>query len=165
MELHPVDILINVINIVVLFALLRLILWRPVNRYLSTRAERVKSELEDAENKRLQAEALKKEYSDNLEGIEAQARDVLRESRAKASEEADEILDDAREKARVMIIEARERITEEKERAIENAHREIAQLATDMASRILKREVAPEDSASAVEDFFEVIERGTGSRE
>ena len=154
MELHPVDILINIINIVVLFFLLRSILWKPVNKFLTSRAERVKGELENAEKMRLEAEALKKEYSDELEGIEAHARDVMRESRVKASEEADGILGDAREKARVMIIDARERIAEEKERAIENAHREVAQLATDMASRILKREVAPEDSASAVEDFF-----------
>lgn len=157
MELHPVDILINIVNIAVLFILLRFILWKPVNKYLSTRAERVKGELEDAESKRFEAEALKKEYSDDLEGIEAQARDIMRESRAKASEEADEILNEAREKARVMVIDARKRIAEEKERAIENAHREVAQLATDMASRILKREVQPEDSAGAVEDFFDGI--------
>jgi len=156
MELHPVDILINIANIVVLFFLLRLILWKPINKFLSARAERVKSELENAEKTRLEAEELKKEYSADLEGIEARARDVMRESRTKASEEADGILGDAREKARVMIIEARERISEEKERAIENAHREVAQIATDMASRILKREVAPEDSVSAVEDFFGV---------
>ena len=154
MELHPVDILINIVNIIVLFLLLRLILWKPVNKFLSARAARVKGELENAEKTLLEAEALKKEYTDDLEGIEARARNVMRESRAKASEEADGILGDAREKTRVMIIEARERIAEEKERAIENAHREVAQLATDMASRILKREVAPEDSVGAVEDFF-----------
>jgi len=154
MDLHPVDILINIINIAVLFILLRLILWKPVHKYLSTRADRVSKELEDAENTRLNAEALKQEYTENLEGIEAQARDVMRESRAKASEEADEILEDAREKSREMILEARERIADERERAVDNARREVARLATDMASRILKREVLPEDDISAVEEFF-----------
>ena len=155
MEFHPVDILINIINVAVLFFLLRLILWRPVNRFLSARAERVKGELADAEKMRIEAQALKKEYSDELEGVESRARDVLRESRTKASAEADEILGDAREKARIMLVEARERVAEEKDRAIENARREVAQLASDMASRILKREVRPEDSAGAVEDFFD----------
>lgn len=154
MDLHPVDILINIINIAVLFILLRVILWKPVNKYLSSRAERVKKELQDADNKRREAEALRQEYKDNLDSIEAQARDVMRESRAKASEEADEILDDAREKSREMILEARERIADERERAVDNARREVARLATDMASRILKREVLPEDDMSAVEEFF-----------
>jgi len=154
MDLHPVDILIYMINIAVLFLLLRWILWRPVGRFLAERSERVRAELEGAEKALLDAEALKREYAGQLEGIEALERDMLRESRIKASEDADEILNDAREKANAMILEARERIAEERERAVEGARREVAQLATDMASRILKREVLPGDSISAVDDFF-----------
>jgi len=154
MEIHPVDILIYVINIAVLFLLLRLILWKPVGRFLSQRTARVRSELENAEKTRLEAEALKQEYAENLEGIESLKRDMMRESQIRATEEAEEILKDAREKAKDMILDARERIAEEKERAIGNARREVTQLATDMASRILKREVIPEDSTTAAEDFF-----------
>jgi len=154
MELHPVDVLINIINIAILFILLRLILWRPINQFLAKRAARVNKQLEDAEKALLDAEAQKQEYIVSLEGLEARGRDMMRESRTKASEEAEQILAEAQEKARGMIGEARERIAQEKEQAIDNARREIAQLATDMASRILKREVMPEDNANAVEDFF-----------
>ena len=154
MDIHPVDILIYVINIAVLFLLLRKILWKPVGRFLSERTERVRAELEGAEKTRLDAEALEREYTWQLEGIEALQRNMMRESQIKASEDAEEILNDAREKANAMILEARERIAEEKERAVESARREVAQLATDMAARILKREVLPGDSMSAVDDFF-----------
>ena len=154
MDLHPADILIYIINIAVLFILLRLILWKPVGRFLSERSARVRSELENAEKTRLEAEALKREYTENLESIEALQRDMMRESQIKAAEEAGEILDEAREKAKAMIAEARERIAEEKERAVENARLEMSQLATGMAARILKREVLPDDNMSAAEDFF-----------
>ena len=154
MDLHPADVLINIINIVILFVLLRIILWKPVNRFLSERELRVKAKHDDAEKMRLDAEALKQEYASNLEGIEARGRDMMRESEIKASEEAEEILKDAREKAKNMIEDARERIAEEKNRAVDNARREIAELATDMAERILRREVLPGDSIKAVEDFF-----------
>jgi F-type H+-transporting ATPase subunit b len=154
LEFHPEDILISLINIAVLFILLRLILWKHVNRFLSARAGRVRSELDDIEKRRSDADALKAEYEEKIESIEAQGRDLIRESRVKASEEAEEILEDAREKARAMILEARERIEEEKERAVVNAQHEIAQLATNMAARILRREVSPDDSMSAVDHFF-----------
>jgi len=154
LEFHTVDLLISLINITVLFLLLRLILWKHVNRFLSARAQRVRSELEDVEKCRLDADALKLEYEEKIDSIEVRGRDLMRESQIKASSEAEEILSDAREKARVMMIDARERISEEKERAVNNAHHEIAQLATDMAARILKREVSPDDSKSAVDDFF-----------
>jgi len=154
MEFHPADILISLINIAVLFLLLRLILWKHINRFLSARADRIRAELEDAESRRQSAEELKQEYENKIETIEAQGRDLMRESQIKAAEEAEELLSETREKARVMIQEARQRIEEEKERAVENAHHEIAQLATDMAARILRREVSAGDSQHAVDNFF-----------
>ena len=154
MEFHLEDLLISIINIAVLFILLRLILWKYINRFLSARAERVRADREDIEKRRLDADALMQEYADKLEGIEAQGRDILRESQIKAAEEADDIIKDAREKVRLMMVDARERISEERERAIENTRIEVAQIATDMAARILRREVSSDDSKNAVEDFF-----------
>ena len=154
LEFHPIDIVISLINITVLFILLRLILWKHINRFLAARVQRVRSELEDVETRRLEVDGLRQEYEEKLDGIEIRGRDLMRESQIKASIEAEEILTDARDKARIMLHEARERITEEKERAIVDAHHEVAQLATDMAARILRREVSPIDSKSAVDDFF-----------
>ena len=154
MDIHPADIIIYIINIAVLFTLLRLILWKPVSRFLSQRTEKVRSEFDAAEKKRLEAEAMGKEYSDSLADLEAQGRDILKESRIKAAEEAKEILDEARAKANAMILDARERVAEERDIAFGKARREIAGLATEMAASILKREVSPGDSLNAVEDFF-----------
>ena len=154
MEFHPLDIVISLINIGVLFILLRLILWKRINLYLIARSQRVRSELEDVEKNRLDVETLKQEYEEKIDGIEARSRDLMRESQIKASEEAEEILLEAREKSRVMMQEARERIAEEKELAVVSAQHEIAQLATDMAARILRREVSSDDTMTAVDDFF-----------
>ena len=155
MDFHPVDVLISIINIAVLFILLRLILWKYVNRFLTAREDRVRAEREDLEKRRLDAEALRHEYEEKIEDIEARGRDLMRESQIKASDEAEEILNEAREKARVMLLEARGRIEDEKSRAVESAQVEMAQIATDMAARILRREVSAEDSRSAVAHFFE----------
>ena len=154
MDFHPIDIVISIINIAVLFILLRLILWKHIDRFLRARSERIKSELANVEKLRLEAEALRKDYEEKIEGIELREHELMRESQIKASEEEAEILSEAREKARAMLNEARARIAEEKERAVLGAEHEIAQLATDMAARILKREVSGSDTRSAVDDFF-----------
>lgn len=154
MDFHPVDILISIINITVLFILLRLILWKHIIRFLSARTDRINAELENVEKLRMDADALRVEYEEKLEGIELRGRDIMRESQIKASEEEIAILNEAREKARGMLNEARERIADERERAIVSARHEVAQLATDMAARILRREVSDDDSKIAVDDFF-----------
>ena len=149
------DVLISIINVLVLFTLLRLILWKPVNTYLAARAERVRQEFEKADKANQDAQALIGEYTKNLDEVEERGREMIRESRIKATEEADEILKEAQDKAGDMVREARKRIDEEREHAVVDARVEIAQLATDMAARILKREVSLRDSASAVDDFFQ----------
>ena len=165
MDLHPVDILISLINIAVLFILLRLILWKYVNRFLTTRADRIRGELEDVEERRRGADALRLEYEEKIEGIEERGRDMMRESQIKASEEAEEIIKEARDKARIMLNESRQRSEEEKERAVENARHEIAQIATDMAARILRREVSAADSRNAVDIFFKESDEEQGREE
>jgi F-type H+-transporting ATPase subunit b len=151
---HPADIIIHLLNIVVLFVLLRLILWRTVLNFLKAREDRVAGELEAAENAQKEAEDLKVEYEQNLETLEAKGRDIMRDSQIQAAEESQEIIKEARTQADEILSEAHERIENEKTQAVVKARYEIAQLATDMAARILKREVSADDNKAVVEDFF-----------
>ena len=151
---HPADIIIHLLNIVVLFVLLRLIIWNTVLRYLRARETKVAGELEAAETARKEAEDLKVEYEQSLETLEAKGRDIMRESQISAAEESQEIIKEAHTQAEELLSDAKERIENEKAQAVVKARNEIAQLATDMAARILKREVSVEDNRSVVDDFF-----------
>ena len=154
MEFHPADVVISLINVTVLFILLRLILWKHVIRLLAGREKRVKEELEQAEQRRLEAETLHCEYNDQLGQLEERGREIVRESQLKAIEESDRILTETQDKASELIRDARTRIDMEKDQAFKDAQLEVTLLATDMAAKILKREVSATDSANAVDDFF-----------
>jgi len=154
LDFHPEDVIISLINIVVLFVLLRLILWKHVIRFLAERKKRVQSEMDDAEKRRLEAEALHSDYEKKIGAIEEREREMMRMSREKANEESEKIIKESRDKAREMIIDAEARIAEEKEQALEDSRVDVTQLATEMAARILEREVSAEDSAHMVNEFF-----------
>jgi len=154
LDFHPEDVIISLINITVLFILLRLILWKPAISFLAEREKRIKDKIDDAEKRRLEAEALHSEYNKKIGEVEEHGRDLMRESQQKANEESDKILNETRVKAREMINDAESRIAEEKEQALEETHLEVTQLATEMAARILEREVSPEDTAHVVDEFF-----------
>ena len=154
MDFHPEDVIISLINIAVLFILLRLILWKHVIRFLEERKGRVKGEFDDAEKRRLEAEALHTDYDKKIGEIEERGRDLVRESLAKAKKESDRVLKETHDRAKEMLDDAEVRIAEEKEQALEEAHLKVTQLATEMAARILEREVSPEDNAHVVDEFF-----------
>ena len=155
MDFHIEDLIVSIINIIVLAALLRLILWKPVSRFLAERAERVRGELESADKARAGAEELRQKYEGQLEDLRSREDDLMRGSKAAAEAETDRMLKEAKEKADNMINDARERIEEEKRQAIAGARHEVAQIATEMAAQILRREVSPIDNRGAAEDFFD----------
>jgi len=154
LDFHPEDVIISLINITVLFILLRFILWKPAISFLAEREKRVREKMDDAEKRRLDAEALHSEYDKKIGEVKERGRDLMRESQQKANEESDKILKETRAKASEMISDAESRIAEEKEQALEEAHVEVTRLATEMAVRILEREVSPEDTEHVVDEFF-----------
>jgi len=154
LDIHPEDVIISLINITVLFILLRVILWKHVIRFLAERKNKVQSEMDDAAKHRLEAEELHNEYSGKLNSIEAQGQEIIQKSRQKANEESDRILKESHAKAKEIISDAEARIAEEQELALEDAQLDITGLATEMASRILEREISVQDNQNVVDEFF-----------
>jgi F-type H+-transporting ATPase subunit b len=152
--LYPLDILIHIINIVILFVLLRLILFKPVTRYLSERTERIKNQLLEAETQLKEAQALKQEYTDQLDKAAEEGHDVVRASKVRASQEAQQIIAEAKIQADKVFEEAQEKIATEKERTMDQMRQEVAKLAVEISARILKREVTSDDNLTLAEEFF-----------
>jgi len=154
LDIHPEDVIISIINVVVLFILLRLILWKHVIRYLADRSERIKKQFDDAKDKEQHALTLLSQYDEKIENLKERDREMLLASKERASKEAEQILEKAHDNAAFMISDAESRIAMEKNQALEDAREEVTKLAADMASRILHREISVSDNESVVEEFF-----------
>lgn len=152
--LHPSDILIHIVNVLVLFLLLRVILFKPISRFLLARTERIGDQLKDAESKKAEALELKALYERHIETYGEEGREIIRDSQVKASAEAAAIIKEARGQAEKLIAEAHEKISNEKAQAIAQARTEVALLATEIAARILRREVSAVDNKAVAEEFF-----------
>jgi F-type H+-transporting ATPase subunit b len=153
-ELYPLDILIHIINIIVLFLLLKKILFKPVSRFLAERSERIRSQLSEAETALREAEETKSKYQLQLEHAVGEGHDIVRASKTKATQEAQLILADAKVQADRALEEGRGKIAKEKDRALEQMRQEVAQLSVDIAARILKREITETDNIALTEEFF-----------
>jgi F-type H+-transporting ATPase subunit b len=149
------DMLLHIINIFILYFLLRSVLWKPVSRFLAERAARIEKELKDAEDTLGEAQKQKDLYDQHMRTFEEEGQAVLRESRHQAIEKADEIVGDARTRAEQMIADARVRISSEKKRAVDEVRSDAALLAVEIASRILRREVSVSDNKAAADEFFD----------
>lgn len=156
--LNPVDIVVHIISIVVLFLLLRLLVYKPVRAFISKRENKIAKQLEDANATEQQAKALQVQRSEELTEAKAQALQIVRSGEEKAIQSADSILDNAKKEAGSILENAHKQAEEDRQRAIASMQEEVANLAMEIAARILRREVRLEDNRAVVEDFFKKAE-------
>jgi F-type H+-transporting ATPase subunit b len=140
---------ITILNLLVLFLVLRKLLFKPVTKFMDARAKKIKDALSDAAIMKGQAEELQSRYDSLMSGADAEAERLVKEGEERAKDEAKVLL----EKAQAEAAETRRRGEEAAEREREKARQEllgdIAALATEVAGRLVGREAKAEDARAA----------------
>jgi F-type H+-transporting ATPase subunit b len=155
------------ITAVVVFALvffaLRVKVWPVITKGLDERAEKIKREIEAAAAARRQAAEALETYQQNLAEARAEAQKMLEQTRAQQQKmaadlkaKADAELNDLRDKAR-RDIEAAKRA------ALGEIYAEASSMATEIAGKILAREVRPEDHQRLIDESLAELEAAGAS--
>jgi len=139
----------NAVWTLLIFVVVLLVLgkfaWGPILKGLQARESFILESLEKAKQAREEAELRRKEYEDRLAQARTEATAIVDEGRRDAEVLKNRILEEARAEAE----KERERTKREIRIATDTATKELytlaAHLATDMAGRIVGRELAPQD--------------------
>ena len=150
----PVDLVLNILNIVILFVIVRFLVYKPVKNFIDSRAERVNKAAEEAENKSKAADELSAKLEAQLADAEHEAEAIKNEAALAAKNRADEVIADAKAQADKIIADAKERAENEKKEILSSVRDEIAAGAEAIAGRILERKVSDEDTRRIAEEFF-----------
>ena len=154
MQAYLKDIVIHILNIIALFVMLRLILYKPVKSFMDQRSEKIAAQLKKAEEGSKKADELNAEYDKKLAETKEQCSLLLAEANKKAKQEAAAVLEEANEKAAQILRTAREEANKEKQAAIKQAKGEITEISLAIARKILKREVTLADNEEVIEEYF-----------
>jgi F-type H+-transporting ATPase subunit b len=136
---------ITIINILVLFFILRAILFKPVSKFIRDRAQKIQNDIESAEKDRQDAKQLREQYEQKLAGADEAAEDILKNAREHAAAEAERIREEGRAEAERILAAARTRAAAEHQAAMALFRAEAAALVVQAAGRLVKREFAGEE--------------------
>lgn len=150
----PTDLILNILNIVILFVIVRFIVYKPVKKFVDGRKDRVRAASEEAEAKMENAKALEAEYTQKLADAEKEAQRINGEAAENAKKRADKIIADAEAQAAKLISDARAAAEAEKSEILAEVQPEIAAMSAKMAEKILGRAVTDEDTRRIAEEFF-----------
>lgn len=128
----------TVINVLILYLLMKKFLFQPVLAVLEKRKEMIASHMEEARRSQKEAEELKSDYEARLLNAKEEAQTIVHNARNAAEQERESILLKTRKESEQMLEHAKGMIATEQERAQQEAKEEIAKLAVLAARKILE---------------------------
>ncbi|MCL2816666.1 MAG: F0F1 ATP synthase subunit B, partial [Oscillospiraceae bacterium] len=126
------------INIAILTAVLIFILYQPVRKFMSDRADRIRNDIVSARQSNEDAQKLKAEYEAKLANIGRERDDILNKAHRAAVAEHDKILSVAQEEAKHLISNAHDEIKLERDSTNDEIRRQIIEISTLMAARFIE---------------------------
>ncbi len=148
------NVIFQIINIIVFFLLLKKFLFKPVTEIMEKRENLIRSSMEEAEDTRKKANELKAEYQAQLDGAKDEAAAIVKEAKARGEKEYELMLANAGRDAQKLINDAQESARIEREKAVKGARGEIAALAIAAASKVAEKNIKAEDNKKLIDDFL-----------
>ncbi|NLI78686.1 MAG: F0F1 ATP synthase subunit B [Candidatus Riflebacteria bacterium] len=128
----------QMLNFLILLALLRAFFFGPIGQILEQRAQKVKGELEEAARKNTQAQSLQEEYRAKLAAIDQECYRLRQEAITEAQKAKETILAEAGEKAEALQEQARREIAMERDRAWASLKERMVQLTMLAAEKVIE---------------------------
>jgi F-type H+-transporting ATPase subunit b len=147
-----------VIIFVVLLAVLYPTAWKQVLAGLKAREQRIRTDIAEAEAARAKAEATLREYNSQLAAAESRVRDMLTKAQADGEKLATTIRMQAQQEAEEAKERANRDIEASKNAALVEIRNETAELATSIASKILRRNLNTDDQRELVRESLEQLQ-------
>jgi len=149
--------LFQIINFLVLMGFLYLFLFKPISRFLAQRSESLKRAGEDAERSRTEAEAKLSEYRELLSQAGKEIESMKDAAKREVLDHRRLIIKEAKEESRRLIEEAKEEIEGEVRYARQQLWREVVDLSSTLAEKVIKRSLKEEDQRRLISESLDQL--------
>jgi len=157
LKVDPGLLLWTIITFVVLLLILWKAAWKPIVEALDARAEKVRGDIDNAEKARQDAEKVLEEHRQLMNNAKSEAAQITARGREEAEKIKNDLLDKAAAEAREITERSKKEIELARESALEEIKREIVLLSTGIASKIIEKNINPDDQRALVEEALKKI--------
>ena len=148
------QILISLVNLFLIFLIVKKFLFKPVQRMLDQRQKEVDSRYSAAEEAKAAAQADRDAWALKMEGAEEEADRIVKAAEANAERRRDTILEDANRKAEGILRRAEANAELERRKASEDIKKELVDVSSALAEKMLQREIRREDHDELIDSFL-----------
>ena len=153
-SITPWTIVFSICNLLILCALIKKFLFKPVMSILEARQKEIDDIYGEADKDRNEAAELKTEYTRRMSGARAEADGIVRTAMDSARRKSDQIVSDANSQAARMKERAASEIEQERRKAFAELQGELSGMAVDIAAKMVGREINEKDQQALVDEFI-----------
>lgn len=148
------------VNLIILYILLRIFLFKPINKLMEDRTRSVQEDIDSAKKAKEDAEALKQQYEESISEAKDEAGRIIAKAHEDAEAEKAALIKKSQEEADQIVAAAGKTIENERRRVIQQAQTQIADLAIEAASKIVGANLDDEKNRKLVDEFLSEEEGG-----
>lgn len=153
-----IQIAIQLVNTCILCFALSKLLYKPVTKFLNARKERVANQIDTAQNRLNEAEALKAEYEEKLKNIEVEKNTILEKARVQAKANGQQIVAEAKAEAENIHTRAMTDIKREEEKAKDEIKKQIIEVSSIVSGKFIAAKMTEEEQNKLVDDTISDLE-------
>lgn len=155
------DSVLTIIAVFALFFIMSYFLFNPARKMLNDRKLKIRGELDEARENQESALRLKEEYEARLKDINKEAELIMSDARKKALANENQILAEAKEEAGRIMERARTEAALEKQKMADDVKREMIQIASLMAGKVVQASIDTTVQNSLIEETLKEMGENT----
>lgn len=152
----------QLINFGILFAVLALVLYKPMRRKLDERSAKIKDSMEQAEQIKQQLANTEQLVKEQIDNARKEGQNILAQAAQIGERFKEEAKVEAKKEAENIVAKARTEIEMERDKAIDGVRREFVDLTIKAAEKVVKETLDKEKHRRLIEDVLEQASKGDG---
>ena len=147
----------QVLNFLILVAILRALAYEPVAKMLKQRSDKIQNSLDQAAADRKAAEQTLAQYKNQLADANKRAQEIVDRAELTARQERDSLVAETKREIERMKQNAQAEIQNERNRAFEEMKAEIVTLSLQAAEKIVAKNLSSKENDKLVDDFIAAL--------
>lgn len=156
----PNELIVGLVAFAILYVFMVKFVIPRLNQVLEERREKIQGELEKAESTRAEADQILTEYRAQLARAREESNGIIEEARAAAEQLRRDLQSRAEQEAQATVARAQEDIRAERDRALEELRAEVGSIAVELAGRVVERELDEQTHERLIDEYIDQVVRG-----
>lgn len=141
----------------VMLLIFKKFLWIPMQNYFAKRADFIESQINEAKDMNEKAKAFMIESDKQARESAREYRDIVEKAKSDALKVRDDIIVEAKKEAASKIEQAQKEIEAEKVQARQDMKEEMVDIAMEVATKIMNKEMNTKENQVLIEEFVEKV--------